>query len=84
MLSRFLLAHHTKMVRRAAEYGAYSYYFRSHHHPSNPWLYEDFNSLDLNSIRSYRLVTQSVCLKLVNGRVQERELKRDEVKFDVR
>ena len=84
MLSKFLLAHHKKMVRRAAEYGKYNYYLRSNHQPSNPWLYSDFNHLEVDRIRSYRLVTQSVCLKLSGGKLEERELKRDEVKFDVR
>jgi hypothetical protein len=83
-LSKFLVAHHRKMVHRAAEYGSYNYYLRFHHQPSNPWLYSDFNHLELDRIFSYRLVTQSVCLTLLAGKLEERELKRDEVKFDVR
>jgi hypothetical protein len=43
-VNAFLRAHHKKMLN---SWVPLSYYFRSHHHPSNPWLYADFNGLDL-------------------------------------
>ena len=82
-LEAFLSAHLDKMRRRAAEYGKYNFYFRLDTLPSNPWLFSEFNRIDLRQIGKLRLLTQSVCLRLVNGVVEEREIRRDETEFDV-
>lgn len=80
-LSKFIQAHHKKRLDTTVL--PLGFYFRSHHHPSNPWLYSDFNRLDLSTVKRYRVVVQSVCLSLENGHVGERELKRDEIYVDV-
>ena len=81
-LTKFIQAHHRKRLQTTI--WPLGFYFRSHHHPSVPWLYPDFNRLDLAAVQRYRAVVQSVCLNLVNGQVQEHELKRDEIYIDVR
>ena len=65
-------------------YGQHVFDFRSHHHPSNPWLYSAFYNLDLNLVQAYRVVTQSVCLKLEAGSLRETEVARSELTFHVR
>lgn len=82
-LNDFLRAHHKKMIELTQEYGRHFYYFRSHHHPSNPLLYSEFESLDLKAIHKYRLVTQSFCLGLSNGELQRHWVRRDEVDFNL-
>jgi len=67
---RFIRAHHAKVLQRVDDQGRYNPYLRSHHHPSNPWLYRDFNALDLRQVTAYRLLSQSVCLSLDNGDFQ--------------
>ena len=49
-VGRFVRAHHEKMLERQAFLGPLSYYFHLHHHPSNPMLYPEFNSLKLQDI----------------------------------
>jgi hypothetical protein len=80
-LAAFIRAHHKKMLENTV--WPLGFYVRSHHHPSNAWLYHDFNRLDLSTVKRYRVVVQSVCLNLVEGRVTEHELKRDEIHVDV-
>ena len=79
-ISRFIRAHHMKRLKAT---WPLSFYVRSHHHPSIPWLYHDFNNLDLATVTRYRVVVQSVCMKMVGGQVDEREIKRDEIYIDV-
>lgn len=85
----FVRAHHAKMADRQARYpaplGVPWYYWRSHHHPSVPWVHRDFHALDLGAITHYRLVTRSLCLSLDDaGRLERRVRREDEVIFDVR
>jgi hypothetical protein len=80
-LSRFIQVHHERRLETAI--WPFGFYLRSHHHPSNPWLYHDFNRLDLSTVKRYRVVVQSVCLNLEKGKVGEREIKRDEIYIDV-
>jgi hypothetical protein len=81
---RFLIAHHRKMAERYESNLTFQkYYFRGHHHPSNPWLYSEFNALDIRDIEAYRLLTRSVCLNLVNGKLDEKVLKVTEHRFEV-
>ena len=70
-------ARHEAVLAEAAWLGRYSYYFRLHHHPSNPVLYHDFHAVAPNDIVRYRLITRSVCLALNNGYVSRRVLKED-------
>ena len=57
---------------------------RIHRHISNPVLYRDFLHLDLRAVGQYFLVAESVCVKLVDGRLQRRGLTHTEVPIDVR
>ncbi len=83
-MQEFILAHHKKMVDLTEKYGRYFYYFHSHHHPSNPLMNTAFDSLDLKTIRAYRMVTQSVCLGIAKGALVEKEIARYEVMINVR
>lgn len=82
-IGRFIRAHHRKMAQRTDENGHNSFYLRSHHHPSNPWMYEKFNAMDIRKIRRYRLLTQSVCMSISEGRLVERILKEDTIEFEI-
>ena len=70
-------------MERVDENGHYDTYLRSHHHPSNPWMYDAFNSLDLRKIKRYRLLTQSVCMSMSDGRLAERVIKEDSVNIEI-
>jgi hypothetical protein len=82
-LKRLLRAHHDKMLWMTQRFGRFIYYGRAYIHPSNPWLFEEFDRIDLTKIEAYRLVTQSVCLKMKNGRLEEREIKRSVHEFPI-
>ncbi|MFN3230948.1 MAG: hypothetical protein ACE363_02180 [Alphaproteobacteria bacterium] len=77
----FLRAHHAKMVERSSDNRWHNFYFRSHHHPSNPLMYNRFNSLPVDQISHYRLVTQSACYDLENGQLRKQVIKEDIVEF---
>ncbi|GAM98197.1 hypothetical protein U91I_01829 [alpha proteobacterium U9-1i] len=83
-LQRFLSTHHAKMEGREATFGRGNFYFRSHHHPSNPFLYSEFNALPLSDVVGYRLITESACYGLDAGRVTKRVLARNVEYFSVR
>jgi hypothetical protein len=83
-VGRFIRAHHDKMLEREAWAGRYSYYFRSHHHPSNPYLASAFSALDLKDVTHYNLVIESVCHALKDGKVVKRVVARPEDSFNVR
>ena len=83
-LGRFLAAHHAKMLEREAAFGKGSWYFHAHHHPSNPFLYGEFNNLSLNDVVGYNLVYESNCHSLHEGKVVKRTWKRDTEYYDVR
>jgi hypothetical protein len=70
LVTKFVRAQHRKVLTRVDENGWYNFYLRAHHHPTNPLLYRDFNRLDLRKVKSYRLVTQSVCLSLEGGHLK--------------
>jgi hypothetical protein len=82
-LQAFLAAHIIKMRRRSAEYGNYNFYARLETQPSNPWLFSEFNQLDLAKVKNFRVLTQSICLSLRNGVLVEKERRRDETEFHV-
>jgi len=81
---RFLTAHHAKMLERSERLGHLNFYIRGHHHPSNPALFHDFNALDLKDVNRYFVVTESVCLRLENGKLKRTVVNRTEYPIDVR
>ncbi len=83
-LGRFLAFHHDKMATREAAVGRGTWYLQAHHHPSNPFLYEEFNALSLNNVIGYNLVLESVCHSLKDGRVEKKVLARTTEFYDVR
>lgn len=83
-LGRFLTYHHAKMLGREAAVGRGSWYFHAHHHPSNPFLYEEFNALSLNNVAGYNLVLESACQSMKDGRVEKKVLFRTTEFYDVR
>lgn len=70
----FLIAHHAKMREAEDSVFSKSYYYRGHHHISNPWLYSDFNKITLSEVEAYRYTIKSVCLSLDGGIVDEKLL----------
>jgi hypothetical protein len=83
-VARFLRAHHEKMVGREAMFGLGNYYVHLHHHPSNPFLYPEFNQLRLSDVAGYKLVFESVCHRLEDGKVAKFTWAKDAEYFDVR
>lgn len=65
---RFVRAHHAKMLARQTAVGQGSFYWRLHHHPSNPLMFDEFNRLDLAVVTGYRLVVESVCHDIDQGK----------------
>ncbi len=83
-LGRFLTYHHNKMADREAAVGRGSWYFHAHHHPSNPFLYDEFNALSLTRVIGYNLVLESVCHSMKDGHVEKKVLARTVEFYDVR
>jgi hypothetical protein len=83
-IGRFLRAHHAKMLARQESRGKFGYYYRVHHHPSNPYLFGKFGALDLKAVRAYELVLESACYQLKEGRLIKRVVGRTVERFDVR
>jgi hypothetical protein len=83
-LGSFLAFHHDKMLGREAAVGRGSWYFHAHHHPSNPFLYDEFNALSLKNVIGYNLVLESVCLSMKDGHVEKKVLARTTEFYDVR
>lgn len=82
-VARFVRAHHAKMLERQNAFGQGSFYWRLHHHPSNPLLFDGFNRLDLRNVTGYRLVVESVCHSLNEGIAGGRIVGRLVEDFDV-
>lgn len=70
-LERFLTAHHNKMIAREKALGFPTHYFHGHHHPSNPFLYDEFNELSLDDVVGYQQVIESVCHRMARGKVEK-------------
>lgn len=83
-LGNFLNYHHDKMLEREASVGRGSWYFHAHHHPSNPFLYDEFNALSLKDVVGYNLVMESVCHSMKDGRVQKKVIAHTKEYYDVR
>jgi hypothetical protein len=82
-VGHFIRAHHAKMKVREELLGRNSFYFRSHHHPSNPYLFLDFNQLNMNEVAGYNLVVESVCHRMNRGKVEKTSVGRLVEYFDV-
>jgi len=80
----FMRARHAQVLQETATFGPYSYYWRLHHHTSISSLHAAFHAIPLDQIARYRLVTRSVCLSLVDGRISRRILKEDAHVFELR
>jgi hypothetical protein len=72
------------MLDREAAVGRGSWYFHVHHHPSNPFLYDEFNNLSLKDVVGYNVVMESVCHSMKDGHVDKKVLQRDLEYYDVR
>lgn len=83
-MMRFITAHHKKMLAREDSFGRGTYYFHVHHHPSNPFLYKEFNKLSLHDVVGYQQVMESSCHRMVDGRVEKQVKARDTEYVDVR
>jgi hypothetical protein len=83
-LGNFLAFHHAKMLQREAAVGRGTWYLHIHHHPSNPFLYDEFNALSLNDVVGYNLVLESACHSMKDGHVQKKVLARTTEFYDVR
>ena len=79
----FIRAHHKKMARRGDGNLLSSFYFRSHHHPSNPWMHSDFNAINIDDVKRYRYRVTSVCLSLKDGILSENIIRDDPVVINV-
>jgi hypothetical protein len=66
-LSAMLKANHARMLEYTKRWGHYAMYFRLHHNPSNPFLFSEFNSLDLSTIKRYNIVVSSMCHGIEHG-----------------
>ncbi len=77
-VDKFFRKHHAMMLDRERRLGNMNIYMRGHHHPSNPFLYGNFNSISINDIQKYVVVTESVCLGLDKGQLDKKVLNRDE------
>lgn len=82
-LTAFIRLHHRTMLEREKWLGRWSYYFRLHHHPSNPLLFGPWNATSLKDVRGYNIVLESICHSLDGGVLQRRVVARDEVFVDV-
>lgn len=83
LVRRFVRARHDQVMMRLDDDGRFNPYLRFHHHPSNPWLYPAYNQLDLRSVDHYRLVTQSVCLRMDGGTLDREVFFETTVPIDV-
>jgi len=71
----YVAAQHEAALQRPS---GFDYRWRLHHHMPNPWLPDAFRRLDKREVRAYYFVVESVCLRLEEGRLQRRVLRRSE------
>ena len=81
---RFVSAIHKDFLDDMKLYGKYSYYFRLHHHQSNPMVYKEFHGIDPREIEYFKVITRSACLDMVEGRVVDKVVNEDEHIIKVR
>lgn len=60
------------------------YYLYPHHMQPNPFVFRDFNRLNIDDIVGYKYVVESVCLTLRDGALARDVKKRQEYRYDVR
>ncbi|MDB5375191.1 MAG: hypothetical protein JWP04_3833 [Belnapia sp.] len=75
---------HEFMLRHPQIKNSNLYYFYPHHMQPNPWMFREFNRLQIEDIVAYKYVVESVCLGLQKGQLTRDVRKRDEFIFDVR
>lgn len=75
---------HSFMVRHPYIKNDNLYYLYPHHMQPNPWVFREFNRLNIEDIVGYKYVVESVCLTLRDGQLVRDVKKRDEYRFDVR
>ena len=75
---------HSFMVRHPYIKNDNLYYLYPHHMQPNPWVFREFNRLNIEDIVGYKYVVESVCLTLRDGQLVRDVRKRDEYRFDVR
>jgi hypothetical protein len=83
-IQRFLRAHHKKMLAREEKFGKFHYYYRVHHHPSNPYLFADFSDLEIKDVLAYELVVESACYQLRDGHLVKKVVGKTVDRFNVR
>ena len=75
---------HSFMVRHPYIKNDNLYYLYPHHMQPNPWMFREFNRLNIEDIVGYKYVVELVCLTLRDGQLVRDVRKRDEYRFDVR
>lgn len=73
----YIAAHHRQMRGRLDDEGRVNYLLYPHHHMPSLFTGDRFYNLDKRRIARYRLVIESVCLSLENGRLQRDVRMRD-------
>ena len=82
-ISTFIRERHRQVLKRLDDEGRFFPYLQSHHHPSNPLLYSEFNQLDLRKVKEYRFVVESVCLSLDSGNLKRKVINGYKVAINV-
>ena len=75
-LGRVVQARHRQLLGRVDGNGRFNMYLYPHHHYPSPFAHQAFGQLNLRTVVGYRWVVDSVCLSLVDGRLQRRVIKR--------
>jgi len=83
-MERLVHETHAFMERHPAIKAHNLFYLYPHHMQPNPWVFREFNRLQLEDIVGYKYVVTSVCLNLEGGALQRDVRKREEFRFNVR
>jgi hypothetical protein len=75
---------HKKLLQISDQWGNLAIYFRHHHLPSNPFMYLEFNNLDLHSVKGYNFVIASTCHGVEQGKSIAKAISISKVYIDVR
>lgn len=80
---RMVRANHTRLLDLERRWGHLAIYFRLHHLPSNPFMFKEFNELDLGRVNGYNLVIASMCHDVNHGVSAAQTIGINKVYFDV-
>jgi len=81
----FLRAQHARAMRYEDTWIFENFHLFPHAHFSMPWLFKDFEELELDEIVAYQYITETVCLSVEDGEFQRNVLVRQRgPKVDVR